>query len=94
VSCLQSTYETLFCQLDPTKYPNLDLNSPQCQANIAYIAGQADTDYFDLNKKPILNNKLGITGVKFSALNYSTTVPLPNGMQTFQVSGGLAMAPS
>lgn len=90
-SCLQAFYEGMFCQLNPATFPNLNLNSPQCQANIAYIAGQADTDYFDLNKKPISNNSLGITGVKFSAINYSTTVPLPNGMQTFQVSGGLAM---
>lgn len=90
-SCLQTAYEGMFCQLDPSKYPNLNLNSPECQANIAYIASQAATNYFDLNKKPISNNQLGIASIKFSAINYSTTVPLPNGMQTFQVSGGLAM---
>ena len=87
VECLESVYETAFCQLDQGG----SLNSAQCQANIAYIASQPETGNFDLNKKPILNNSVGVTGVNFSSINYATTVPLPNGNQTFAVSGGLAM---
>ena len=87
VECLERVYESNFCQLDQGG----SLTSAQCQANIAYIASQPQTGNFDLNKKPIQNNTLGVTGVNFSSLNYSTSVTLPNGDQTFTVSGGLAM---
>ncbi|MCE7505809.1 hypothetical protein LZG75_06090 [Polynucleobacter sp. IMCC30063] len=87
VECLERVYESNFCQLDQGG----SLTSAQCQANIAYIASQPETGNFDLNKKPILNNSVGVTGVNFSSINYATTVPLPNGNQTFTVSGGLAM---
>ena len=86
-ACLQNYYESLFCQLDQGGV----WTSSECQGNVAYIASLEETDHFDLNKKPIQNNGLGITGFDFVPVNYSTTVALPTGPQTFQVSGGLAM---
>ena len=86
---LEDAYEKAFCQLDSDR--GITLQSPKCQSNIAYVAAQAGTNYFDLARQPILNNPLRVTGVSFESLVYSTTVPLPGGNRTFSVSGGLAM---
>jgi hypothetical protein len=87
VSDLEANYETLFGSLSQDL--GVTLQSPENVANIAFIKSQPDTGNFDLNAKPILNNSLGIPSVSFQPVNYSTTVPLPGGDQTFQVSGGL-----
>lgn len=89
VADLESNYETLFGSLSE-KF-GVTLQSPQNQQNIAYIKAQDGTGHFDLDAKPILNNPLGVTGVAFQKIQYQTTVPLPNGEQTFNVSGGLLM---
>ncbi len=89
VTCLEQMYEAAFCQLNAKQ--GVTLSSPQCQANIAYIKSQSGSGNFDLLAKPILNNPLGVTGVLFQKVNYSTTVLLPAGPQTFTVSGGLIL---
>ncbi|MCX7634663.1 MAG: S9 family peptidase [Syntrophales bacterium] len=89
VADLQSSYETMFCQLNSTY--GVTLQSPQCQANISFIRQQDGTGFFDLTKKPILNNPLGVTAVKFQKITYTTNVSLPQGNRSFQVSGGLMM---
>ena len=89
VADLEADYETKFCQLNATY--GVSLNSGPCLANIAYIKGQAGTGNFDLSAQPVARNALGVTGVRFQAVNYSTTVSLPQGQKTFQVSGGLMM---
>lgn len=87
--CLQLGYETSFCQLNSEH--GVTLQSTQCLANISYIKSQSGTGNFDLTAKPILNNPLGVTGVLFQKVNYSSTVLLPSGSQTFNVSGGLLL---
>ena len=89
VADLEANYETLFGSLSQ-KY-SVTLASPENVSNIAFIKGQSGTGNFDLNAQPILNNPLGVTGVSFQAVDYQTTVPLPDGPQTFNVSGGLLM---
>lgn len=89
VADLESDYETKFCQLNAAHGVTLD--SPQCVANITYIKQQPGTGNFDLAAKPILKNALGVTGVQFQTVNYSTTVTLPQGDKTFAVSGGLML---
>jgi len=88
---LELTYETLFCQLktdesNPSK--SVLISNPQCQADIAWIKNQAGTANFDLNSQPILNNPLGITGVTFESITYTTA--LPSGANV-TVSGGLVL---
>lgn len=87
VSTLESDYEILFGSLSESL--GVTLTTPQVAADIRFIACQPGTGFFDLNKKPILNNPLGVTDVSFQALEYDTTVPLPGGDRTFHVSGGL-----
>lgn len=87
VSRLESDYETLFGSLSDSL--GVTLATPEVVADINFIASQPGTGFFDLNKKPILNNPLGVTDVSFQALEYDTTVPLPGGNRTFHVSGGL-----
>ena len=87
VSDLASNYETLFGSLSQDL--GVTLQSPENVANIAFIKSQSDTGNFDLSAEPILNNPLGIQSVSFQPVNYSTTVPLPAGDRTFQVSGGM-----
>jgi hypothetical protein len=89
ISALQSDYETLFGSLNDSL--GVTLNTPQVVRDIEFVASQSDTGNFDLRKKPILNNPLGVTGVSFQAIEYDTTVPLPNGNQTFRVSGGVIL---
>jgi hypothetical protein len=89
VADLESDYETIFCSLNQSL--GVTKESPENVNNINYIKEQSGTGFFDLNAQPILNNPLGVTGVSFQPLNYDTTVPLPGGEQTFQVSGGLLM---
>ena len=89
VSDLETAYETIFCQLS-TQH-QVTLQSPECQANIAYISQQSGAGFFNLNNKPILNNPLGVTGILFQPVTYSTQVTLPQGTQTYQVSGGMIM---
>ena len=88
-TCLEQLYEAAFCQLNASQ--GITLSSTQCQANIAYIKSQSGSGNFDLLAKPILNNPLGVTGVLFQKVTYSTTVPLPAGDRTFAVSGGLIL---
>ncbi|MCX8022178.1 MAG: hypothetical protein N2745_05330 [Syntrophorhabdaceae bacterium] len=89
VADLQNSYEIMFCQLNDTYQVTMD--APECQGNINYIKSEQGTGYFDLTKKPILNNPLGVTGVSFQKVTYTTTVTLPGGDRSFQVSGGLMM---
>lgn len=89
VADLESNYETLFGSLSQDL--NVNLQTPEVVSNIDFIKGQQATGNFDLLAKPILNNPLGITSVSFQPVNYSTTVPLPGGDRTFQVSGGLLL---
>ncbi len=79
----------MFCQLNSQH--GVTLQSPECQAKIAYISQQSSTGFFNLTQKPILNNPLGVTGIQFQQVNYTTQVPLPQGTRSFQVSGGLIM---
>ncbi|MFA5504433.1 MAG: hypothetical protein WC423_03345 [Vulcanimicrobiota bacterium] len=87
VSDLQANYETLFGSLSEDL--GVTLKSPENVSNIAFIRGQSETGHFDLTAQPILNNPLGIQAVGFQSVNYTTTVPLPDGERSFQVSGGL-----
>ncbi len=89
VADLETAYETLFCSLNSSL--GVTKSTPQVAADIQFIQSQSGTGFFDLNAQPILNNPLGVTGVSFQPVDYSTTVPLPAGNQTFQVSGGLLM---
>lgn len=89
VADLQTSFEIKFCQLNSQK--QVTLQSPQCQANINFIKQQSGTGYFDLTRKPILNNPLGVTGVLFQTLQYPTQVTLPQGPRSFNVSGGLML---
>lgn len=89
VADLQANYEKQFCQLDSAL--GVTLQTPQCQSNISYIQQQSGAGHFDLTAKPILNNPLGVTGVKFAPLTYTTRVDLPQGQQTYTVSGGLML---
>jgi len=89
VSALEADYETVFGSLSQTL--GVTETTPQVVADIHFIASQPETGFFDLAKKPILNNPLGVTGVSFQPVNYDTTVSLPGGNQTFHVSGGLLM---
>ena len=91
VAQLESDYETKFCQLNDAE--GIKWGNPECQSNVAFIKQQAGTGNIDLNSKPILNNPLGVTGVVFQPVNYSTTVTLPNSNQpqTFNVSGGILL---
>jgi hypothetical protein len=89
VADLQTSFEIKFCQLNSQK--QVTLQSPQCQANIDFIKQQSGTGYFDLTRKPILNNPLGVTGVLFQTLQYPTQVTLPQGPRSFNVSGGLML---
>lgn len=84
---LETDYEILFGSLSQSLGVTLD--TQQVQDNIAYIRQQPETGFFDLTKQPIENNPLGIEAVSFRPVNYSTTVPLPEGERTFAVSGGL-----
>ena len=86
---LQTDYETKFCQLNAKHGVTLD--SPKCRANIAYIKQQSGTGHFDLLAKPIQKNPLGVTGVDFKVINYTTKVALPEGEKAFDVSGGLML---
>ncbi len=89
VADLESAYEILFCGL--SQKLGVTRTTPQVVNDIAFIKSQSQTGFFDLNAQPILNNPLGVTGVFFQPVDYQTTVPLPSGEQTFQVSGGLLM---
>ncbi len=89
INDLETAYETIFCQLNAKH--KVTLQSPECQANISYISQQSGTGLFNLNNKPILNNPLHITGILFQPVTYSTQVTLPQGGETFQVSGGVIM---
>lgn len=89
VADLQSGYEILFGSLNQKL--GVTLQTPQVVQDINFIKSQAATGNFDLLAKPIQNNPLGVTGILFQPVEYSTTVPLPSGNQTFQVSGGLIM---
>lgn len=89
VADLEANYETQFCQLNSTT--GVTMQSPECQANIAYISKQCGTGNFNLSASPIANNPLGVTSVKFQPVTYNTTVLLPQGEQTFNVSGGLLL---
>jgi hypothetical protein len=88
-AALETDYETFFCQLNAQHGVTLD--SKECKADIKFIKEQAATGNFDLSKKPILNNPLGIFTVNYESYTYTTQVPLPTGNQTFKVSGGIAM---
>ena len=89
VADLETAYEVLFMSLNQKL--NVTPATPECVSDVTFIKRQPETGFFDLDKKPILNNPLGVTGVSFQALEYDTTVPLPTGNQTFHVSGGLLM---
>lgn len=89
VADLQTNYETLFCGL--SQKLGVTLTSPQSIDKINFIKRQPGTGYFDLLAKPIANNRAGVRSVSFQPVTYQTTVPLPSGDQTFQVSGGLLM---
>lgn len=89
VADLQTNYETLFCGL--SQRLGVTIDSPQSVAKINFIKTQPGTGYFNLLSKPIANNQVGVTSVSFQPVTYQTTVPLPAGDQTFQVSGGLLM---
>lgn len=88
ISSLETEFERQFCQINPSL--GVSLQSAECQSNITYIASQSGTNYFDLNKKPILNNALGIQSIDFSKITYLTSVNLPSGASTYTVSGGIA----
>lgn len=85
IADLQTNYEGQFCQIKGS----VSLQSQQCQSNIAYINQQAGAGYFNLSAKPILNNPLGVTGISFEPVTYTTHVDLPLGRRDFNVSGGL-----
>lgn len=87
VADLETNYEILFGSL--SQELGVTLQTQEVVDNIAFIKSQPETGNFDLNAKPILNNPLGIQSVSHQPVNYSTTVPLPGGDQTFQVSGGI-----
>ncbi len=87
VAQLEADYETLFGSLSQPL--GVTESTPEVVANIDFIKSQPDAGYFDLDAQPIENNAAGVTGVAFQTLNYSTTVPLPQGEQTFSVSGGV-----
>jgi len=87
VATLQSNYETLFGGLNAKL--GVTLSTPQNVDKINYLKGQAAAGHFDLLAKPIQNNPAGVTGVTIQPVNYQTTVELPAGTQSFQVSGGL-----
>lgn len=87
VATLQSNYETLFGGLSAQL--GVTLSTRQNVDKINYLKGQAAAGYFDLLANPIQNNPLGVTAVSFQPVNYQTTVDLPTGTQSFQVSGGL-----
>jgi hypothetical protein len=85
---LEKWYEASFCQLST---PGTSWQSQQCQQDVTFIASQPDTGNFNLNEKPILHNPVGVLGATFQPIDYQTTVSLPGGSQTFNVSGALAM---
>ena len=87
VADLENNYETFFGSLSNDL--GVTLQSPENVAKIAFIKSRPETGNFDLDAKPILNNPLGIPSVSFQQVDYSTTVSLPEGDQTFQLSGGL-----
>lgn len=89
VADLQNSFEIKFCQLNSQK--QVTLQSPQCQATINFIKQESGTGFFDLTQKPILNNPLGVTGVLFQSVEYTTQVSLPQGPRSFDVSGGLML---
>lgn len=89
IADLQANYQTQFCQLDSSH--GVTMQSPQCQANIQFIKQQSGTGNFDLEANPIVNNSAGVTGVTFKPVTYTTQVDLPQGQQTFNVSGGLLL---
>ena len=89
VADLQTNYQTLFCGLSDKL--GVTITSPESVAKINYIRNQSGTGYFNLLNNPISNNAVGVTAVSFQPVTYQTTVPLPSGAQTFQVSGGLLM---
>jgi hypothetical protein len=86
---LQSNYNTKFCQLNSTY--GVTLQSPECIANIDFIKGQTGTGNFNLSANPIGDNPLGVNGILFKPIRYTTKVSLPDGMQSFNVSGGLIL---
>lgn len=88
IASLETEFERQFCQIDASL--GVSLQTAECQSNINYVASQAGTNYFDLNKKPILNNPLGIQSIDFSKVTYATTVNFPTGPSNFTVSGGIA----
>ena len=90
VAALETNYEIAFGCL--CKKLNVTMDTPEVQNLINFIKSQSATGYFDLTRKPILNNPAGVTGVRFEPVLYNTTVELPTGgTQTFSVSGGLLM---
>lgn len=89
VDSLQKNYETKFCQLNDDY--DITLDTAECKSNIAFIKQEPGTGNFDLNKKPIKNNTLGVTGVVFKPIKYQTTVELPRGKSSFNVSGGMML---
>lgn len=84
---LEADYETIFGSLSQTL--GVTLSTQEVVENIEYIRLQPETGYFNLLEQPIKNNPFGIEAVSFRNVAYSTTVPLPGGDQTFQVSGAL-----
>lgn len=89
VGMLEEIFDSQFCQFN-TQH-NVTLNSPECQTLIQYVRQQPETGHFNLNDAPIINNPLGIQAVEFQKISYQTTVPLPEGDTSFNVSGGLIM---
>lgn len=89
VATLETDYETKFGSLS-SRF-GVTLSSPHNVDKINFFKSMSATGYFDLLSRPIANNPVGVTGVTFQPVNYQTTVTLPTGQQTFQVSGGLLM---
>lgn len=86
---LELGYDTTFGSLSQTL--GVTNSTSQVQGNINFIANQSQTGFFNLNRAPIANNTLGVTSVHFEPITYNTTVALPTGSNTVQVSGGLLM---
>lgn len=89
VADLQSDYEILFASL--SEKLGVTESTPEAVANIDFIKSQDETGNFDLLARTILNNPAGVTAVRHQPVSYSTTVPLPQGSRTFQVSGGVLL---
>ncbi len=89
VQQLELGYDTIFGSLSQTL--GVTNATSEVQGNINFIANQTATGNWNLNRSPIANNTVGVTGVNFQPVTYNTTVQLPTGSNTVQVSGGLLM---